>query len=638
MERLEFLEREIPRLSQLYYEGKAEVSDYEFDQLIEELKRINPSHELLKKVGWGYTVSGRKEVIHKYPITGISFKIRTYEEINSSLHHQDMYIATPKYDGGSVVIYYKDNKLIQAISRGNGIKGVDITNTILQLNSVPKEIKFQDELVVRGEIVIPFTNDLGIEGNIRNAAIGYSQRVDFTLNDNERDGIKFIPYTILNLKFSKEVQLDILRLNGFIPSPYVKLEGKEIVEIMQKNDSLLSLFPELQVPIDGIVLDNFNQSFEPIAWKLDSEVRETTVIDIDWQLSPNGKFTPVLWVDEVDIDGAKINRVTANSYEFLDYYKAGVGARVKIIRSGMVIPKLIETVTPSTFYKLPEICPECGKPVEKDGAHIFCKNPNCNRKIIDIEYQILGSFRPKGMGDNMTDEMLEFFHIGNLESFSRWVNSVCNTPGIFTELVKESVDLSQVRKTNFIQFINNISEWKPELGWLISIANIPNIGDAGITIIGREVQSIHKSMKISMKDALLELINNDSLSEKLKLNSLASSQFNTYKFKISKVLEIFETQIAKKDLVFIDYELLEAEKAVLESNLPKICLTNLGGCQFTKKQFDEKWGSKFNFVDYVDSTVSKVVYQKSGSSKMKKAEELGIECIQADEFIKTLGE
>lgn len=629
MNRIQDLERLIPYYSQKYYEGNPEISDAEFDKLVDELRELDPSNTILYKTGWGYEIPEQDKVSHLCrPILGISTKFRSYAEAPDYFKSYTInLVTTPKLDGGSVVIYYKNGKFDRAISRGDGYSGVDISYTIRQLNSVPKVLAddsiAEQDLVVRGEIVIPINNSMDIV-NVRNIAVGFSQRKRYDLTDVEKDEVLFIPYSILNLQTTPSQAMRILKWHGFIevPQSWQSLTGLNSIfdDVKNKLSTLEYKGNTYTLPIDGLVIvedrlpdlipyEGKVETYlsELIAWKIDTEERETTVKGITWQLSAMGKYTPVMEISPVEIDGTTISRVTGNSIEFLEGNKCGVNSKITITKSGGVIPKLVSVLEPSEDYQTPSHCLKCSSSIERTGAHIFCSNPDCVTNKISILWNYFYAFRPKYGADALFLTFLDKINakIDELDKFIEYMKQTFSYKMSESEITSiiQAYNLTDHQSKLLSQFIKNVTEYSPTYYDIYLKANIFGLGE----VAAKEINNNYPNMG--------------------NQNSLVSANLVKYENNIKLSFELFtlfNQDVSKK---IFEY------KKVISSDLPKVCLTNLGGSPLTKSQIAEKLGHKYNFVDSVDKTVSKVVYCKPGSSKMKAAEKLGIEVVDVNSFL-----
>jgi DNA ligase (NAD+) len=356
------LEEDIKRYAKSYYEGDAEISDDEFDAMVEKLRASNQESELLKVPGWGYYQSGQK-VKHLSPLYTIDEKIKDHSIAVKKLRDSDgPTLIQPKYDGISATAYYRNGVRVATITRGDGIEGYNIEG---KFNAKKLEglIGSEASADVRMEICMSIENwkkyyDEAENPSPRNLVAGICNK------DNPE------PWEV---GIADPVVLDITYLPGSRSLPLRDGMGEiEFARILNPED-MIDALPSCKYPTDGYVIKSYGPDSDEgkrmkiksiWAFKPTSQVVETTVRSISWQKGSTGKMTPVLNVDEVLVSGAYVSRVTANSFRFLQSHKAGVGSVIKIKRSGEVIPCLVEVVTPSEVYNIPEGC------VEK-GAHLY---------------------------------------------------------------------------------------------------------------------------------------------------------------------------------------------------------------------------------------------------------------------------
>lgn len=632
----------ITHYSQCYYEGHPEISDSEFDKLVDKLREVDPTNSILSTTGWGYKAKDNVIFHECRPILGIDTKFRSYEEA-PEVFRKSVCVITPKLDGGSVIVYYKNGKLDKAISRGDGYKGVDITHTISQLNSVPKVLFKNIDIVIRGEILIPVNNSMDIV-NVRNMAVGFSQRINYTMSDVEKDEVLFIPYCILNKSTAPTDRFNELMELGFINIPFITIDLATFRDSMVEMRNILTKVivndKFYEVPIDGYVIDLANSKSELVpykgsietylsylvAWKIDTEERETTVNNIDWSTSSMSKYTPVLEIEPVEIDGTTISRVTANSIEWLMSMKCGIGSRITITKSGGVIPKVVTVLLKSEDYNVPKICRDCGSELEVVGAHLFCTNNTCMGQDRAILWNYFYRYRPKYGADALFISFLNAIDCRDVDVtlFIEYMTSTFNTSNSKYDIfnIVKSYDLTDHMSKLLVDFIYNVINAKPTYYDIFNIANIFGLGETQALAIDKEMNTDKMFILFNglRSDALYTTI------DLLPINNLARDNLVKFICNIetaTKLMTMFNDEIGHK--------VIELPK--VSSDLPKVCLTNLGGSPLTKSEIGERLSNKYQFVDYVDKSVRYVVYCKTGSSKMKKAEELGIEVLDVKSFL-----
>lgn len=368
------LQEQIKKANEAYRKGNAIISDFEYDQLLEKLKEENPNDPLLNKVGIEPT--NKKETL---PLTmGSLNKVKTIEEIkkwlsnacNNIIDDSTRFCVTPKFDGISLLV---DEKTKKAWTRGNGIIGENCTD---KYNLISNKLFFTNIFNYSwGEAIIPksifkekYSKDFA---NARNLVAGLfnSKTVSEKLKD-----VYYIKYGGILYDQSYECTKSnvISTLNNNLQKtltplkqcPYYIITLKEI----NNENKLISIFNDfknsLDFDIDGIVIELEDMQQQHIlgreennnpkyarAFKHSSFIPsiQTEVLNIEWNISKQGLLKPVLIINPIKLNGATISRVTGNNARFLKDNNINNGSVVKIIRSGMVIPKVIEVIKKVPF-------------------------------------------------------------------------------------------------------------------------------------------------------------------------------------------------------------------------------------------------------------------------------------------------
>ncbi len=299
-----------------YYNSKPIISDSQYDALRETYPK--------EDVG---TVAGDSAVPHLFRMYSLQ---KFYEGEDSPPIVQGDKITTYKLDGAAVSILYMDGKLVRACTRGDGIKGQDITDKILALENVPNEIRNKAVIQVKGEVVA--SKDIPNSRNYASGALNLK-----TVDEFLERSVYFYAYDLEGEEtcLSYAQDLFLLEENGF-------------------NTVLtLDIDKSIPFPTDGLVVRvNNNQIFEEMgytskhprgAWALKerSEGVETTLIDVIWQVGKSGKVTPVAILAPVDIDGAVVQRATLNNIGFIKGLDLSIGDKVLVERAGGIIPRII---------------------------------------------------------------------------------------------------------------------------------------------------------------------------------------------------------------------------------------------------------------------------------------------------------
>ena len=389
------------------------MSDQAFDDLCDEYQKLVSEDE------WNIFRDSLHEKVGKVKlpyIMGSLDKIK-YEEPETVKQFIDKYcpclIASAKVDGISCRLHYEDGKLVSASTRGNGEFGEDITDKIKFVKCVPQVLgtgKFGDEykcIDIRGELVI-LKNDFATMtdfANARNACAGIMNRKDWKADDVSK--ITFVAYTILGDKFTKEAQFAYLNSWGgfciawnkqFRTYEFLHKSADEVAAAMFEYAS-----QEFEYETDGLVLCDASYRNEAKyrpdkckAFKINQQKAITKLIDIEWSgPSKLGTFCPVALIEPVELGGAVISKATLHNVDFIEKLNIDFGDEVEIVRSGDVIPKILNVVNKNNSknskyssieemcisrWDAPAECPCCGFKLEVDGVDYCCKNPDCADK------------------------------------------------------------------------------------------------------------------------------------------------------------------------------------------------------------------------------------------------------------------
>lgn len=397
------LREQIIKANEAYRKGNAIISDAEYDILIEELQLLNPDDELLNKVGHEVMDDERKQAL---PIGMWSMhKIKTVEEFNKWLNSKGIssdenLVIMPKLDGLSLCDKVQEK---QAWTRGDGVFG---QRSDQHYDLLQGRIETDLDIISYGEVIMPrqvFESKYSdAYENPRNLVSGLMNKKE--ANEKLKD-CHYVRFGAHNHNFLKKSDLlDYLNTHSDIQLPYEVVSAAEITE-----DYLKDLFATWNTTyeLDGLIIEvddielqnqigrerNNNPAFARAYKGSFEQVEETTIQGVTWQISKQGFMKPVLHVDPVRLDGVTVSNVTGNNPRYMKRMGLGVGAVVKMIRSGMVIPKIIEVVKEGEV-NLPTAC-ECGGELSwnENQVELTCESPECTgqqlKRIISF-FEILG--------------------------------------------------------------------------------------------------------------------------------------------------------------------------------------------------------------------------------------------------------
>lgn len=415
------LEHKILKNKNLYYQGKPEISDFEYDKLEEDLRKLSPDSEVLSMVGSNHFIDEKIEHDKKMLSLNKSYK---FEDILKWSDGKEV-LSTFKIDGSSCSIVYKGGKLKVAKTRGDGRFGENITKKILFLDHIPKSIDENIDFEVRGEVYCTeesFINlsdkmhEMGLErpSSQRNIVAGLLGRKE---NIELCSYLNFQAFEFLTdqkrIETEKEKFLIMQKFGFETPEFFINKNQDDFKKRLDETRDFMSNGNYL---IDGLVL-SFNDlelhstlgetAHHPrykMAFKFQGDTRETGIKSISWQVSRNGYLTPVANVEPVELSGAMVSRVTLHNFGIVKQNNLKIGDKIEIVRSGEVIPKFLNVKEEGDCeFSYPKICPSCEQKTFIEEIRLICKNTFCPDKVKD---EILNFIQKIGI-DDLSSKRLE---------------------------------------------------------------------------------------------------------------------------------------------------------------------------------------------------------------------------------------
>lgn len=465
IERISFLRREIERHNRLYYvEAAPEITDREFDALMDELKRLEAEYPDLvtsdsptQRVG-GQPLEGFERVRHRVPMLSLEKKENLHElhlferEIRKKLPDFDPdYIVEPKIDGVSISLHYVNGRLQLGATRGDGEFGDDITANIKTIRGIPLRLltdKPPAFLEVRGEAYMTEADRISLNetlrargektfANTRNATAGSLKLLDPRVVAARPIRAVFyaVGYTEGMEFATHEEELNTLRAFG-LPTPAVWHRVHSIADAEAAACDIKAREHELPYEIDGAVIKvNSNQACRALGLKTNVPAYAVAYKRADWfneaqtklerivvQVGRTGVLTPVAEVTPVFLDGVTISRITLHNFEEIKRKDIRVGDTVVVKRAGRVIPAIVRVVDDARTgmerpFPVPDRCPACGGPVTRrtlatvrqEETAIRCENPDCPAQLARrIEYFASRSaMNIEGLGEAVADKLVE---------------------------------------------------------------------------------------------------------------------------------------------------------------------------------------------------------------------------------------
>lgn len=653
LERIKQLIKELNNASYAYYNQIPIMPDYEWDKMYDELISLeketdivlsnSPTHNV------GYSVADElKEVEHNHPMLSLD-KTKSVDELIEFIGDKDCFLSV-KADGLTTSLHYINGKLIGAETRGNGVRGTECIQNVLTMENVPKEIPYKDELIIDGETIIGWDIFREINDKLsedkkykhpRNLVSGSLQLLDSKEAANRN--MRFVAWRVIKGFEHKTPSEDLFKAKdiGFEIIPILKsprINQKEELEILlnQIRESANSH----NIPYDGAVVavddykiaesmgrtDKFFR--HSMAYKYEDELFETVLTDIEWNTSKTGLINPVAIFEPVDLNGAITTRATLHNITYIKDMMLGVGDRIRVYRSNMVIPKVYDSIDKSGNFIIPSKCPICGQPTriikENDSEVLICENPDCKGKLLG---KLVHAASRNALDiENLSESTIEkFINLG-------WLNSIKDIYHL-SDHENEMKALEGFGKRSVEKLLNSIEESrKTSLERFLYSLSVPLLGKSASQDIAENctienTSSIGNFMQIMITDGAEHFRSISGIGDSL-INSL-NSYFNIH------CSEIFELS---KEFKF------ESPNIVLDE-MPKTLqgktFVVTGSVHHYKNRDELKADIVVHGGTVVGSVSSKTSYLinndiNSTSSKNQKAKSLNIPIISEEEFLQMI--
>ena len=530
--RIEFLSAELEKHNRNYYVlDNPEISDYEYDMMMQELKKLeaeNPEfayeNSPTKRVG-GEALNTFDEVEHAVQMGSLQ-DVFSFEEVQAFVERciqqleNPVFIVEPKIDGLSVSLMYENGSMTVGSTRGNGFVGEDVTNNLRTIKSIPLTLSEKLPMIeVRGEVYMPRKsfeelvaeqelNDEQPFKNPRNAAAGSLRQKDPKIAAKRKlDIFVFNLQQIDGTEISAHKQsLDYMKSLGFkvIPS-YV--ECRKYEEIVNEINKIGEDRNNYSFDIDGVVIkvDDFSQrevmgatAKTPkwaVAYKFPPEEKETVLREIEVNIGRTGAITPVAVFDSVTLAGTSVSRAVLHNQQFIDEKEIRINDTILVRKAGEIIPEVIKSVAHaenSVPFKLPENCPVCGSKAVRyeDESVLRCPNTDCPAQLFKniVHFASKDAMDIDGLGKANVQLLLD----NNL------IKSVAD---LYTLKTENLTGLDRFAKKSAENLISAIEKSKQNnLDRLVFALGIRNIGAKAAKLLCEKFKSIDSIMNASVEE------------------------------------------------------------------------------------------------------------------------------------------
>ena len=657
VERLKYLRDTINKANYLYYvEDNPTLSDFEYDELFRELKKLEEENPLFitpdsptQRVGSSKIQSSFAEVKHKYRLYSLDNSNnyedlkKWYERVQKEVGDVDL-VCELKIDGLAIALTYNQGFFTQGITRGNGIYGENITENLKTVKAIPLKIFKPYNLEVRGEIYMPkssfeklneenLQNGEKIFANPRNAASGSIRQLDPAVTA-KRDLSIFVYTPILeeveNAPKSHYESLMLLKDLGFKINPNIR-KVKSIEEAIDYCKEWEYKRFDLDYATDGVVIkvDNFAYQNElgftarapkwATAFKFPPEEVNTKLLDIETDnVGKTGAITPVAVLEPVLLAGSTVSRASLHNFDEIKRLDVRIGDTVLIKKAAEIIPKVIKHVDSEEHdslpvYEVPVKCPSCGSDlvVPEGEVNLYCPNTfGCpSQAKARLEYWV-------------SKEAMDIDFIGPSVIEQLYEKNMVKNPADFYNLSQQDfLQLDLVKEKSAFNMYNSIQQSKNRpLAKFITALSIRHVGKETAELLANHFQSLEALQNADVE----EIAKIDGIGEKIA-NSIKDFFTRSYNIELLKNLNHLGVYPTHK--VVVQSTVLNSKTFVLTGTLSTMGRTEASD---KIKQLGGKTSSS------VTKKTDYVVVGENAGSKLTKAQELGITILTEDEFIELI--
>jgi DNA ligase (NAD+) len=678
-EKYEKLRKEIEKHNNLYYnEDNPIISDMEYDKLIRELRDLEETNPNLKveyeiknlKVGFGNEKSENENVSptekiggiasekfskvrHRVPMLSLSntYNISEIEDFDKrvkkiiDVKKKIDYVLELKLDGLSISLIYENGVLKQGITRGDGQIGEDVTENIMEIESIPKKLKEPISLEVRGEVILPISEfgrinqereDEGedVFANPRNAAAGTIRQLDKSIV-KERKLDCYLYYLVnaeeYGMKTHKE-SIEYIEKLGFKTTKIFELYN-DFGKLEKAIDVWRTKREKLDYETDGLVIkvNEFEHYDElgyttksprwAIAYKFPAEQVKTKLYDVTFQVGRTGVVTPVAELEAVNLSGSVVKRASLHNFDEIRRKEIKIGDNVIIEKAAEIIPQVVNVVFEDRKgdekdIEVPTNCPICDSELVKEEGQVAlkCLNPQCPEKVKrEIAYFVSrDAMNITGLGEKIVEKFIELGKIKTVVDIYSLKN-----------YAEELENLEKMGKKSVENLINSIEESKKQgFSKVLYALGIPFVGKFNANLLTKNYNSIELLKEKSIED-LLEI---KGIGDKV---AVAVHTYLNDENNWAKIVALKE--------IGLQFEAEKAEEEKIEDNPIKGKSFLATGKLEKYKRNDIKdiiLAKGGNYLSGVTKKLDYLIAGEKAGSKLSKAEELGVRVLTEEEFEK----
>ena len=629
--------------SRAYYQQDQEImSNLEYDKLYDELEALEKETGTVlagsPTVTVGYeAVDELPKERHESPMLSLD-KTKDVNELAAFAGEHEVLLSW-KLDGLTVVLTYENGELSNAVTRGNGEIGEVITNNARVFRNIPLNIAHKGETILRGEAVIRYSDFEKINAEIADEAAKYKNPRNLCSGsvrqlNNEitaKRNVYFYAFALVkadgvDFHNSREQQFLWMKEQGFDVVEYKKVTGAGIPKAVQEfseaivhndfpSDGLVSTYEDIAYGQSLGRTAKFPRDSYAFKWK--DELRETVLERIEWSPSRTGLINPVAVFEPVELEGTTVSRASVHNISIVRALKLGIGDHITVYKANMIIPQIAENLTQSGNLIIPDVCPVCGGEAKiiksNDVESLYCMNPDCQAK--KIKAFTLFVSRDAMNIDGLSEMTLEKF-IGC--GFIREYADIFHLDRYRDEIVT----LEGFGDKSYNNLMNSVEQARyTTLPRVIYSLGIPNIGLSNAKMICKEYKNDLEKIRRATAEELSAIAGIGGVIGTSVEEYFKDEEHNRWLNDLMKELELEQNQEPEGE------QTLDGKIFVITGSLEHFSNRN------ELKELIESKGGKV--TGSVTSKTSYLINNDllSGSSKNKKAKDLGVEIISEQDFL-----
>lgn len=642
MNRMKELVTLLNEASKAYYQEDREImSNREYDALYDELEALEKETGMIlsgsptQSVGY-ISVDELPKESHPSPMLSLDKTKDTDVLADFAGNHKTL--LSWKMDGLTIVLTYENGVLTKAVTRGNGTVGEVVTNNARVFDNIPLQIAYKGTLTLRGEAIITYSDFEKINKEIEDVESKYKNPRNLCSGsvrqlNNEITAKRHVRFYAFNLVQADNVDFDNSNEKKLL---WLKDQGFEIVEyrvVTQDNlteaieyfssqvtrndfpsDGLVALYDDIQYGESLGTTSKFPRN--AMAFKWADEMRETTLLEIEWSPSRTGLINPVAIFEPVELEGTTVSRASVHNISIVKALALGIGDRITVYKANMIIPQIAENLTRSNSLIIPDTCPVCGGNAnilnENNVETLNCMNPDCQAKKIKsfTHFVSRDAMNIDGMSEATLEKFIAsgFIHdFGDLFLLNRYKDEIIHMDGFGEKSYEKLMNaIKKASTTTLPRFIYSLG--------------ILNIGLANAKVLCKEFDYDFDRLRNATTEELSSIDGIGPVIAKTFVDYFQSEAHNKVADHLLSVLN-FETIQGPSD------QSLEGKVFVITGSLNHYTNRN------ELKAFIESKGGKV--TGSISAKTSYLINNDvtSGSTKNKKARELGIPILSEEDFI-----